>query len=471
MPSVASRLKKNMIRTKQKILQGMGLDMNRTNDHNFDIYAQQFEQQHKQASKLTHDLNKYLNCLKETQRCSKAFYDTLKETYEPNWPDSHLFYEQIQLIEYKWLDYLARLNNDVQLPLIAYSNEFPELKKKIEKRTNRLIDYDNARQALLNIQNKTAKHISGGTNSHNTNNSHNSLNNNGRNTNNNTSKSEQIHSTENLTKITKLKIDLEDKQHIYEEINQTLCMSLPVLYENRIKFYSSLFQTFFHAETLFYSDCAEIKTKLDSICEMLSNKTISSTQVAIAAAAAAEAAGASSNSSSNNSTSNRRDNGNDSQNDESQDENSSDSNINSNKMNELPFLKISPPKNASTYINNNSHNHNVSLKDDQENTDLNSTSATNYYTTRTSNTVLNNSSTNTTTTNNNNSSSYLYKVKAAYAYSAKELDELTFGKDDSIQVVEGTESEKEDLDDGWLIGIHESTSKRGIFPENFTRRI
>ncbi len=463
MPSVASRLKKNMIRTKQKILQGMGLDMNRTNDHNFDIYAQQFEQQHKQASKLTHDLNKYLNCLKETQRCSKAFYETLKETYEPNWPDSHLFYEQIQLIEYKWLDYLARLNNDVQLPLIAYSNEFPELKKKIEKRANRLIDYDNARQALLNIQNKTAKQTSG-TNTHSSSNSHNSLNNNGRN--NNTSKSEQIHSTENLTKITKLKIDLEDKQHIYEEINQTLCMSLPVLYENRIKFYSSLFQTFFHAETLFYSDCAEIKTKLDSICEMLSNKTISSTQAAIAAAAAAAAAaGTSSNSSST--TSNQRDNGNDSQNDESQDENSSDSNINSNKMNELPFLKISPPKNASTYINNNSHSHNISLKDDQENNDLNSTSTTNYYTTRTSNTVLNNSSNN----NNNNNSSYLYKVKAAYAYSAKELDELTFSKDDSIQVVEGTESEKEDLDDGWLIGIHESTNKRGIFPENFTRRI
>ena len=30
---------------------------------------------------------------------------------------------------------------------------------------------------------------------------------------------------------------------------------------------------------------------------------------------------------------------------------------------------------------------------------------------------------------------------------------------------------KEDLDDGWLIGVHETSLKRGLFPENFTRRL
>lgn len=79
--------------------------------------------------------------------------------------------------------------------------------------------------------------------------------------------------TEQLTKLTKLKIDLEDKQHIYEDINQTLCMALPVLFENRIKFYSSLFQTFFYTETIFHSDCVEIKSKLDGLCENLSTQT------------------------------------------------------------------------------------------------------------------------------------------------------------------------------------------------------
>lgn len=67
--------------------------------------------------------------------------------------------------------------------------------------------------------------------------------------------------------------------------------------------------------------------------------------------------------------------------------------------------------------------------------------------------------------------STLYKVKATYAYQAKEIDELSFVKEDVIKVVEGTESECEDLDEGWLIGIHEPSLKRGLFPANFTKRL
>ncbi len=65
----------------------------------------------------------------------------------------------------------------------------------------------------------------------------------------------------------------------------------------------------------------------------------------------------------------------------------------------------------------------------------------------------------------------LYRVKAMYAYQAKELDELTFAKDDILSVVEGTESENEDLDEGWCIGIHDISLKRGLFPANFTKKI
>lgn len=77
----------------------------------------------------------------------------------------------------------------------------------------------------------------------------------------------------------------------------------------------------------------------------------------------------------------------------------------------------------------------------------------------------------TTTTTTVHKDKVIFRVKATYPYEAKELDELTFTKEDLIVVVEGTESEKEDLDDGWLIGIHEITNKRGLFPENFTKRI
>ncbi len=66
---------------------------------------------------------------------------------------------------------------------------------------------------------------------------------------------------------------------------------------------------------------------------------------------------------------------------------------------------------------------------------------------------------------------FIYRVRAAYPYEAKESDELTFVKDDIIEVVEGTESENEDLDEGWLIGVHEASLKRGLFPANFTKKL
>ena len=62
-------------------------------------------------------------------------------------------------MENRWDDYIGRLSDDVQYPLIAYLNEFPELKKKIEKRGNRLLDFDDARHTLQSVQAKTAKKL------------------------------------------------------------------------------------------------------------------------------------------------------------------------------------------------------------------------------------------------------------------------------------------------------------------------
>lgn len=133
MPSVKSRLIKNISRTKEKILQSVGKS-DRTEDENFDVYVENFERQYAQASKLNKELNKYLTCMRETHKASRMFYETLKETYESQWPQSNQFAEHIDLMEAKWTEYLNRLYKDVQLPLVSYLNEFPELKKKIEKR-------------------------------------------------------------------------------------------------------------------------------------------------------------------------------------------------------------------------------------------------------------------------------------------------------------------------------------------------
>lgn len=460
MPSVKSRLIKNISRTKEKILQGMG-KTDRTSDESFDLYVDNFEAQHAQATKLNKELHKYLSCLRETQKSSKTFYETLRETFEPTWPMSNQFGEQIENIEVKWNDYLSKLHKDVQLPLMSYLNEFPELKKKIEKRCNRLLDYDNARHNLENAQNKTIKKNLSQTNHTINTSSTNNNNTSGGSSSSSSSTSNPMTtqtSTDQLTKLTKLKIDLEDKQHIYEEINQTLCLALPVLYENRIKFYSSLFQTFFHTETIFHSECVESKSKLDEICENLSLKTNSQFMPA-----------------------------------SHSDQSNSSGEGSTILAKNIPSIDCEYEPHDNDTIQNGHQNHTngeYTTSEFAPKADLNS-SDEDLDAERKPQTNNNNNNNNI----NNTSSLYsmlasqisqvekvnspnqekkprvLYKVKATYPYDAKEVDELTFAKDDLIDVVDGTESEKEDLDDGWLIGVHELTNKRGLFPENFTKRI
>lgn len=157
-------------------------------------------------------------------------------------------------------------------------------------RCNRLLDYDNARHSLESAQNKSIKKgvsafaasptltmppnqgqsMMGNNSSSSSSSSSNSAAHPTSTATTNTASATAAATTDQLTKLTKLKIDLEDKQHMYEEMNQTLCMALPVLFDNRVKFYSSLFQTLFHTETEFHSDSLEAKSRLDEICEGLS---------------------------------------------------------------------------------------------------------------------------------------------------------------------------------------------------------
>lgn len=523
MPSVTSRLKKNISRTKEKILQGIG-KTDRTADESFDLYVENFEKQHAQAARLTKELNRYLTSLKETQKASNNFYDTLRETYEPNWPEHQEFANQVELIEYKWSDYVQKLTNDVQMPLISYLNEFPELKKKIEKRDNRLLDFDNARHTLEGVQSKTNKKHNSSTLKTSSDIG----------TPGTTTTSTSSTSTEQLTKLTKLKIDLEDKQHVYEEINQTLCMTLPVLFENRIKFYSSLFQTFFYTEATFHSDCVEVKSKLDTLCENLSTQTtqqISNSEELYYAKICQDQAnsdgfvrspelpGFTKVSLSSEETTAVEEvcqlpdstHGStyptlpdsidfiESTNSDTDTDRvyidqvtvnpikvSSSINGSSEIITETEHSKKgheskksssppSPPEYDATQLESIESFLDKSLKhllaDENEIIVVKKKNSIKSDTEEMIEVVGESSSELTKCVDDDDDIKMLYRVRAMYAYEAKEVDELTFGKDDMLSVVEGTESECEDLDEGWCIGIHEVSLKRGLFPANFTRKI
>lgn len=63
----------------------------------------------------------------------------------------------------------------------------------------------------------------------------------------------------------------------------------------------------------------------------------------------------------------------------------------------------------------------------------------------------------------------LYRVRAAFKYQAEDQDELNFEIGEIIRVIEFEDPEEKE--DGWLLGIKESSGEKGLFPFNFTKPI
>jgi len=71
---------------------------------------------------------------------------------------------------------------------------------------------------------------------------------------------------------------------------------------------------------------------------------------------------------------------------------------------------------------------------------------------------------------------YIYTVQAQHRYTGEDNDELSFEKNDVIYVVEFPDPDEQD--EGWQMGVLKSAwdcdvsmATRGLFPENFTKKI
>lgn len=417
---------KKVSRLEEKFNQAIG-KASRTEDEIFESNVNLFEEQANSAHVFAKEFNKYVSCLKEMQKCSKNFNEMMKTIYEPTWGGYNELVSQSQSQEQFWSDYLALISNHVNLPLNTHLKEFPEVRKQIEKRDNKLLDFDKARHNLDDL--KCSK-------------------------------------KPDENKIEKATNDLREKKNLYEELNRELHIKLPILYENRKTFYTKGFQSLFNMEHNFHTQMAKSKLILSEQCESLYEKYRNDL------------------------------------------ENLSSS---MNQMNTLNTSSCDPYATTTSSVYNGHYDsaaeHKNDYDDDEygsfrgkihDNDEPNETmpSPSEPYSNRISSSNLprntseflpqvqpKHSSMNESKTVRKNSISpkggntskhlctVLFRVKATYPYESKEIDELTFFKEDIIDVVEGTESENEDLDDGWLIGIHQQTLKRGLFPENFTKRI
>ena len=82
----------------------------------------------------------------------------------------------------------------------------------------------------------------------------------------------------------------------------------------------------------------------------------------------------------------------------------------------------------------------------------------------------------------------LYKVKATYKYQAEDMDELAFEVGEIIDVIEYEDPEEQVRqktfghklwryyhsmfqEEGWLMGVKDTTGQKGLFPANFTKPI
>jgi hypothetical protein len=350
---------KKVNRLEEKFNQAIG-KAQRTEDEQFESNVNAFEEQSQSAGLFSKELNKYIISLRETQKNQKCFFECLKQVYETTWPGYNELIQQCQKQEELWGNHIELLQQCVQVPVNQYLKEFPECRKQIEKRDNKLLDYDKARHNLHDLE--SAK-------------------------------------KPDESRIHRAKLDSLEKQKLFSDLNKDLHLKLPELYEERKFVYSKSFKSIFNIEKSFYNNMCESKQVLNDVCERLIEVF--------------------------------------------------------NCNNDGDHYKYSDDDDGEE------EDEEFSKRKSNTQKSLSSSSSTSSFNSPKSDKIVENS----------NIMRVLFRVRAIYSYDSKEVDELAFNKDDLIDVIEGTEIEKEDLDDGWLIGIHCQSYARGLFPENFTKHV
>ncbi|XP_071443558.1 bridging integrator 2 isoform X3 [Hetaerina americana] len=227
---IAKTVQKHAGRAKEKFLQNLG-KVDRTADDIFDEHLQNFTRQQNSANRLQKEFNNYIRCMRASHAASKSLFDSLNEIYESNWNGHELLYVQAQNVEMLWHDFGHKLADQVLVPLNSYQSQFPEMRKKIEKRGRKLVDFDSQRHNFQSLQS-------------------------------NPKKRDDI-------KVAKSKEMLEEAKRTYEVLNSELHDELPALYDSRVLFLVTNLQTLFSAEQVFHAETSKVYSELEAIVDKL----------------------------------------------------------------------------------------------------------------------------------------------------------------------------------------------------------
>ncbi|XP_050406909.1 myc box-dependent-interacting protein 1 isoform X2 [Patella vulgata] len=223
------RAQKQLSRTKTKVLQNLG-KADRTTDEQFDELVLKIDRQQESAHHLQKELKKYLHCIEALSVASKSFYSAVEESYEAEWTEEKKFRESLQESEQIWVDFVKTLQGKVMEPITQYLANFPILKSKIAKRGRKLMYYDNARHSVDVIQMAKKK---------------------------------------DETKVHKVHEELAQAKQVYLDINNDLHKELPAFQSSRPTVFGSIFNDLFIAEKTFHGRIAEIAEKEVDITNQL----------------------------------------------------------------------------------------------------------------------------------------------------------------------------------------------------------
>jgi amphiphysin len=219
-------------RAKEKILQNLGKS-DKTTDEIFEEHLSNFNAQQVNATRLHKDINNYLRCIRAMQTASKNLMDTLSDIYEKEWIGQDMLHVQAQNNEMLWADLAHKLTDQVVTPLNTYQAQFPEMRKKIDKRGRKLIDYDAERHNVQTMQNNPNR---------------------------------------NEAKYIRAKEQMENAKRTYEVLNSELHDELPALYDSRVIFLVTNMQTLFAAEEVFHSETSKVFSELESVVDKLAKE-------------------------------------------------------------------------------------------------------------------------------------------------------------------------------------------------------
>ncbi|XP_061579687.1 myc box-dependent-interacting protein 1 isoform X3 [Cololabis saira] len=258
---VASNVQKKLTRAQEKVLQKLG-KADETKDVAFEEGVINFNKQYAEGSKLQRDLRAYLEAVKAMHESSKNVQACLADMYEPDWYGKNEVDSVVEDCDVLWIDYHQKLVDHALISMDTYLGQFPDIKARIAKRDRKLVDYDSARHNY-SAAHKTKKKDGGikitkpsslleratpGW-------------------------AQGILSAHNVAQSSlsrsQAEEELERAQKVFEEINIDLQEELPSLWNSRVGFYVSTFQSLSGFEEKFHKEIGRLGQDLFDVLEKL----------------------------------------------------------------------------------------------------------------------------------------------------------------------------------------------------------